>query len=315
MDRPTPRITVLGSINMDLVIRCAHLPQRGETIIAESVAEVSGGKGANQAVAAARLGAEVTMIGSVGDDAFADRLLENLEREQVDVSHVSRRSLCASGLAIVAVERSGENSIMVVPGANGTLSLEDVRKSADIIRQSDALLLQLEVPVETVIAAMQFARESGTRVIVNPAPVPQPFPKELLDADLICPNESEAEFILGVDIGSIEAGQRAAAELVSRGARYAIITLGGRGAIVCDGRSTEWVQPFPIEPVDTTAAGDAFAGALAVRWSAETGLIEAARFACAAGAVAATRAGAQPGMPTVSDVEQLMNSRGKNEAT
>ncbi len=311
MTNSASKLAVLGSINMDVVIRCAHLPVRGETIIAESSAEVSGGKGANQAVAAARLGADVAIIGSVGDDAFAETLLGNLKQDKIDVSHVFQRSQCASGLAVVAVEESGENSIIVVPGANGTLGVDDVTASADLIRASRTLLLQLEVPVETVMAAVRIARESDTRVILDPAPAVDPFPSELLDVDLLCPNQSEAALILGREVESVEAAREAATQLTRRGARNAIVTLGAQGAVVCDRTSTEWIEPFKVEPVDTTAAGDAFAAALAVRWDERSSLSEAARFACAAGAIASTRNGAQPGMPPRSDVEQLVRNGDK----
>ncbi|MCP4891960.1 MAG: ribokinase [Planctomycetaceae bacterium] len=311
MRNAAPKIAVLGSINMDIVVCCAHLPRPGETIIADSATEVCGGKGANQAVAAARLGADVTMIGCIGDDSFADHLLENLKREKIDVSHVARRSNCASGLAVVSVDETGENSITVVPGANGTLGVQDAVAAADVIRSSHTLLLQMEVPVETIIAAINIARDSNTRVILDPAPAPKAFPSELLKADLICPNQSEAGVILGREIGSVETARNAATELTQHGAENAIVTLGGQGAVLCDGGSPKWIEPFPIDPVDTTAAGDAFAAAVAVRWAEEKSLLAAAEFACAAGAIAATRAGAQSAMPTGEEIEQLMLNKGK----
>ena len=270
-----------------------------------------GGKGANQAVAAARLGADVTMIGCVGDDRFADHLLENLKREKIGVAHVARRSNCASGLAVVSVDETGENSITVVPGANGTVGVQDAVAAADVIRSSHTLLLQMEIPVETIIAAIKIARDSDTRVILDPAPAPKPFPSELLKTDLICPNQSEAGVILGREIGSVETARTAAKELTHNGAENAIITLGGQGAVLNDGGSPKWIEPFPIDPVDTTAAGDAFAAALAVRWAEDKSLLEAAEFACAAGAIAATRAGAQLAMPTREEIEQLILNKGK----
>ncbi len=221
--------------------------------------EVCGGKGANQAVAAARLGAEVAIIGCVGDDAFAKHLLENLVREEINVSHVSRRSNCASGLAIVSVDDTGENSITVVPGANAMLSVQEAIAAADVIRSSHTLLLQLEVPVATVIAAIEIARAANTRVILDPAPAPSQFARELFGADLICPNENEAAMITGSEVDSVESAQNAARELNRLGAGKAIITLGGQGAVVSDQSSIDWIEPFPIESVDSTAAGDAFA--------------------------------------------------------
>jgi ribokinase len=308
MPNRQPKVAVFGSINMDVVIRCGHLPAPGETIIADSSTEVSGGKGANQAVAASRLGAAVAMIGSVGDDVFADRLLSSLEAEKIDISHVTRRSNCGSGLAVVAVDDSGENSILVVPGANGALTVEDVRAATEVICASDTLLLQLEVPIEAVLAAIHIAKQGETRVILDPAPALNEFPADLLAVDLVCPNQSEAAHILGREIDSLAAAREAANELAHRGAKNAIITLGDRGAVVCDGKTTELVRPFTIKPVDTTASGDAFAGAIAVCWTEQTMLVEAARFASAAGAISATRLGAQPGLPTLAEVKQLANN-------
>lgn len=291
---------------MDLVIRCRHLPVAGETVIAHSSAEVPGGKGANQAVAASRLGANVAMIGSIGDDAFAPRLLQNLSNEQVDVSQVTRRTECPSGLAVVAVEDAGENLIAVVPGANGTVGVDDALRARDVIQASDVLLLQLEVPLETVIAALKLAHELQTRVILDPAPATTPFPSELFGADLICPNQWEASLILDQPVKTIEDASEAAITLTRRGVRNAIITLGEQGAVLSDGHTTQWIEPFSVEAVDTTAAGDAFAGALAVAWEQDSTLVEAVRFASAAGALAATRPGAQPGMPRLEEVRHLV---------
>lgn len=304
----SPRITVLGSINMDLVVRCQHLPRPGETIIAEDFREIPGGKGANQAVAAARLGASVSMIGRVGDDAFAGRLLETLRNEQIDTEAVLQTSDSASGVAIVAVEDSGENAILVVSGANARVSAADVAQHAERIRNSDVLLLQLEIPVETVLAAIRVARDAGVRVILDPAPVPGSFPEPLLHVDALTPNRSEAAAILGRGVDSADDARAAAHELVQRGARQAVITLGAEGAVLSDGHSEQWVPPFPVKTVDTTAAGDAFAAALAVRWAETHSLTDAVRFASAAGALAASRAGAQPGMPRRPDVDDLVDS-------
>ena len=290
---------------MDLVVRCANLPVPGETIIADSSSEIPGGKGANQAVASARAGGDVTMIGRVGDDAFADRLLENLRRENIDTVNVSRSKQCASGIAVVAVEASGENAIMVVPGSNGRVTPEDVEAAAGVIRKSDVLLLQLEIPLDAVLAAIKIATAADVRVILDPAPMPNSLPDEILNVDIICPNQSEASAIVGRPIETVDDARGCVSRLHHRGARNVIITLGGDGAVVSDGVSVEWIQPWKITPVDTTAAGDAFAGALALRLADGASLVEAARFAAAAGAIAATRVGAQPGMATRDEIEQL----------
>lgn len=290
---------------MDLVIACAHLPLPGETIIADSSSEIPGGKGANQAVSSARAGGDVTMIGRVGQDAFAGRLLDNLRREHIHVDSIRATAGCASGIAVVGVESSGENAIMVVPGANGRVTPEDVDAAAEVIREADVLLLQLEIPVESVIAAAAIAAAAGVRVILDPAPMPDRLPDRALQVDVVCPNQSEASSIAGQPIETIDDARDCVGQLHARGAKHAIITLGAQGAIVSDGTSIDWIPPFQVTPVDTTAAGDAFAGALAVRLAERASLIDAARFAAAAGAIAATRVGAQPGMPTRNEIEQL----------
>lgn len=291
---------------MDLMVRCAHLPVPGETIIADSSAEIPGGKGANQAVAAARADGEVTMIGRVGDDAFAGRLLENLLRANIGTGNVIETEHSASGIAVVVVEESGENAIVVVPGANGRVTPEDVDAAVDTIRNSDILLLQLEIPLDAVRVAIAIATEASVRVILDPAPMPSSLPEQILNVDIICPNQSEASAIVGRPVNTIDDARGCVSRLHDRGAKNVIITLGGDGAVVSDGGSVVWIEPFRITPVDTTAAGDAFAGALAVRLAEGSSLIEAARFAAAAGAIAATRVGAQPGMPTRSEIEQLL---------
>lgn len=300
------RIAVLGSINMDLMIRSAKLPLPGETVIAEAKVENPGGKGANQAVAAARMGAEVTMIGCVGDDSFAEELLQNLEIEGVQTQLVSRKRETTSGVAVVMVETSGENAILVVPGANGLVGPAELEQARQVICDSDVLLMQLEVSVETVIAAAKIAREAGVSVILDPAPAPAHFPMELLDVDLICPNQSEAAALLGQSVGLVEAAAALVPELAQLGPRRAIITLADQGAVLFDGEYVETVAAFEVDAVDSTAAGDAFAAGLAVRLAEQADLKEAVRFASAAGALAASGVGAQSAMPTREQIETLL---------
>ncbi len=306
MSGTKPRITIVGSINMDLVVRSRKLPAPGETITASNSVESPGGKGANQSVAAARLGADVIHLGRVGSDSFADRLIDNLNREGVKTDHVLRTPSISSGLAVVMVEDSGENSIVVVPGSNGEVTAVDVEQHADIIRESDVLVVQLEIPLDAVLAAIDIAREAGVKVIVDPAPAVENLPEELLRVDVICPNQSEAEILLGTPIESVQDARQAAWQLVRRGVKNAIITLGSEGAVLCDGETLEFLAPFAVEAVDTTAAGDAFAGALAVRWMETGDLLQATRFACAAGALAASKPGAQPAMPRRNEIEALL---------
>lgn len=303
------KIAVLGSINMDLMIRSAKLPLPGETVIAETKVENPGGKGANQAVAAARMGAEVTMIGCVGDDSFAEELLQNLTAEGIDTRFVTRKTNTTSGVAVVMVESSGENAILVVPGANGlvgNLELEQVRQ---VICESDLLLMQLEVPVETVIAAAAIAREAGVPVILDPAPAPAGFPAELLNVDLICPNQSEAVALMGKPLAALEDVVESIPLLAEQGPRQIIVTMADQGAVLFDGESVEIIPPFQIQAIDSTAAGDAFAAGLAVKLAEQATLREAALFASAAGAIAAAVAGAQTAMPTREQIETLITKQ------
>ncbi len=306
-----PAITVIGSINMDLVIRCRSLPLPGETVLAESTAEVCGGKGANQAVAAAQAGGNVTMIGRVGDDAFGERLVSNLRQADVRTQFVKPTVACPSGLAIVAVEQSSQNSIIVVAGANGRMTAADVESARTVIESSDILLLQLEIPTPAVVRAVGIGREAGVRVILDPAPAPSDWPPTLFNVDLLCPNKSEAAAILGTSaeaIDTVHQAESAARLIAQKGARNVVITLGELGAVLFDGKRAMRVAPYTVEPIDSTAAGDAFAGALAVRWAEQGDLAEAVEFANAAGAIAASRQGAQPSMATRGDIDELCST-------
>jgi ribokinase len=259
------------------------------------------------------------MIGRVGDDGFGQRLRSGLETNGVNVDHVATTARCASGLAIVAVEDSGENAILVIPGANGRLTPDDVLAAADVIGQADMVLLQLEVPLETTIAAIKLARDCGTRVILDPAPAPPPVAtlrdkhaaaiRELLQVEVACPNEAEAAALVGVGIETVADAERAAAILRTLGPKYAIVTLGARGAVFCGPDTNAALIPsFDVRAVDATAAGDAFAAALAIRLSQRCPIADAVRFACAAGALAASRPGAQPAMPAAHEVDALLQA-------
>lgn len=304
-----PHIVVVGSINMDLVVRCNRLPVPGETVLANSSAEICGGKGANQAVAAARVGGNVHMIGRIGDDGFGSSLLAGLKRERIHCDAVLETSGCSSGLAIVAVEEAGQNSIMVVSGANGRLSSEDLRRHRRWIEQADVLLLQLEIPTETVLQAIEIAQQAGVRVILDPAPVPATWDDAMLKVDLVCPNESEAAAICNFPVQNLDDAAVAVKELYNRGAKNVAVTLGSSGTLFFDGNEPLWLKPYPVTAIDTTAAGDAFAGALAVRWANGDSLVDAIQFANAAGAIAASRSGAQPSMGTYDEIEGLRKSQ------
>ncbi len=292
-----PLVVVVGSLNMDLVARSPHIPQPGETIIGGKLYMLPGGKGANQAVAAARLGAPTAMVGKVGQDAFATPLLENLAAAKIDHSFVQQDATSATGVALIVVDDAGENSIVVTPGANHNLSPADVMAAETAIAGAKVLLLQLEVPLETVCKAAQLAQAHGVTVILNPAPA-QTLPPELLNAvDILIPNETETEILTGMPVNNRTEAEAAAAKLRGRGVATVILTLGSKGALLVDGSQSVLVPPFNIIPVDTTAAGDAFVGGLAVALAEGKSLPEAVRWGNAAGALAATKLGAQPSLP------------------
>lgn len=306
MTNARPHIVVVGSINMDLVARMSRLPKPGETVHSDDFQTVPGGKGANQAVAAARLGARVTMIGRLGDDSFGDILRAGLIANSVDVEHVLVTSDCSSGVALIGVEATGANSITVVAGANARLTPHDVNLRADVIASADALIVQLETPVETVAAAIRIAREAGVRTILDPAPAPSGLlPSELMSVDILSPNQTEAEALTGVTVTDLAQAREAAFRLRELGARSIVLKLSELGALVMDEEQHE--QHIPARParvVDTTAAGDAFTAALAVALSEGRSLRDATHFGCAAGTLACTSFGAQPALPMIEAVLQ-----------
>lgn len=306
-----PHIVVVGSINMDLVVRVPRLPRPGETLHAHDFQTIPGGKGANQAVAAARLGARVTMIGRIGDDSFGSSLKTGLANEGIDVEHVRTIAGCSSGLALIAVDQAGENSITVVAGANAALTPDDVRRHSDVIAEADMLLVQLEVPLETVTCAVELARSHGVRTILDPAPMPDvPMPGGLFEVDVFTPNQSEAACLTG--IAPTDTGQQTLfiEGLRLRGARNIVLKQGARGAWLSTPEEETAVASFEVPVVDTTAAGDAFTAALAVGIGEKLSLADAVRFACAAGALATTRLGAQPAMPRRREVDELLAWKG-----
>lgn len=290
-------IVVFGSINMDLVARVPRLPAPGETLTGRSFATVPGGKGANQAVACARLGAATRMVGRVGDDVFGEALRRSLAGYGVEVSGVSTAPGLPSGVAMIAVDDRAENTIIVVPGANGAVGGEDVARLAAALEGARALLLQLEVPIEAVVAAAQAARARGCLTLLDPAPV-RDLPRELYAlADIITPNETEAAQLVGFPVDTPPAVERAAAALQSRGVRRVVIKLGARGAYAADEAGGRLYPPFAVAAVDTVAAGDAFNGGLATALSEGQPFEAAIRWGLAAGAISVTRPGAQPSMP------------------
>lgn len=298
---------VVGSINMDLVVGCDRMPQPGQTVVGRSFTTSPGGKGANQAVGAARLAARCVMIGRVGEDAFGRELIDGLSREGVDVEHVSRTAGVATGVALIHVDGVGRNAITVVPGANHALTPDDVEAAAARFAEADVLMLQLETPVETIEAALRVAKRFGVRTMLDPAPPPiGGLPAALREVDILLPNQHEAEAITGVRVDTIESAGRAAARLCESGAMAAVVKLAADGAVYLTGSQPPIHCPAPrVAAVDTTAAGDAFAAGLAVALAERMGWDEAMRLACCAGALAATRHGAQRSMPSRRLVEAL----------
>ncbi len=284
-----------------MVAMAERLPVPGETIIGRQFLMVSGGKGANQAVAAARLGADVTLIARVGNDVFGQNALTGFRTEGISTEWITQDASTPSGVALILVDSTGENVIVVAPGANAQLSPEHVRQAQAAIQTASVLLLQLEVPVDTVLEAARTAHASGVRVILNPAPA-QALPEELVRlADVITPNQTEAAILAGAQ-GEAKPPEALAQRLLAMGAGAVAMTLGAEGALLVTKEGAERVASPKVKAVDATAAGDAFNGALAVGLAEGLTLKEAAAFAVKAAAISVTRAGAQPSLPTRTEV-------------
>jgi ribokinase len=310
MEGNMPHIVVVGSLNMDLVVEVPVIPQPGETVLGNNFATYPGGKGANQAVAAARLGADVSLIGRVGDDAFGEQLLANARAEGVDVSHVGIDENAASGVAMISVDAKGQNSIAVASGANFELTAEHVAEAWSSLSAVDMVVMPLETPPETIATAAKLAKDSGVRVVLNPAPA-RPLDDELLARiDVLIPNEHEAGHLSGLSVTSAEEATLAGQHLIERGVGNVVITLGGLGALILTGASGDanvsHIRPHQVEVLDTTAAGDSFVAGLAVALGEGNSLEDAAAFANAAGAITVTRIGAQPALATRDEVKRLL---------
>ncbi|MUG99635.1 ribokinase [Scytonema sp. UIC 10036] len=291
-------IIVLGSINIDLVATTPRLPVAGETLLGQDFFKASGGKGANQAVALARLGIPTHMVGRVGGDSFGEELVNSLQESGVRTENIFVDETVSSGVAIIAVDVRGENQIIVIPGANGHVNEEDIKRLSHLLPEATALLLQFEIPIPTVVLAAQAAQVAGVTVILDPAPANKDVPKELYPlVDIITPNEVEAGQLVGFPVDGEDSARKAATVLRQWGVKNAIVKLGAKGVVCATAEETFFVPAFPVRTVDTTAAGDAFNGGLAAALHEGLSLHQAVVWGAAAGAIAATKPGAQPSLP------------------
>lgn len=298
-----PGITVIGSSNTDMVIMTSHFPAPGETILGGDFLMNAGGKGANQAVAAARCGGKVSFIGKIGDDIFGRSALENIRNEGIDTSGLVTDAEAASGVAQIIVNSEGENSIVVAPGANLKLNRDDIDNAYAKFGLGEIILMQLEIPVDTILYTAKKASALGKKVILNPAPATT-LPDDLYKClYLITPNETETEQLTGVKVSNIQSAEKAAKIFTDKGVENVIITLGEKGAYVYSAALNEIVPSYQVKAVDTTAAGDCFNGVLAVGLANGKDLLESVRFANRAASLAVTRAGAQVSLPTRKEVE------------
>ncbi len=299
-------VVVVGSSNTDMILRVARVPRPGETLLGGEFSTAPGGKGANQAVAAARAGGRVAFVARLGRDLLGDAALAGFQKEGMGLSHVYRDAAQPSGVALIFVGSDGENSIGVAGGANQQLSVRDIGRARGLISKARVLLLQLETPLETVQAAARIGREAGVEVILNPAPACS-LPDALLrDISMLTPNETEATLLSGQTVNDPASAARAAQVLLRRGVRRVIVTLGAKGALLATSEGTQLIPGFKVKAVDTTAAGDVFNGALAVRLAEGRALVDAVRFAHAAAALSVTLHGAQPSIPARAKIEAML---------
>jgi len=301
------RVTVLGRINMDLVVRVPALPRPGDTVLGGRLLTLHGGKGANQAAAAARLGADVRMVARVGGDAFGQDLLRGLREDGIDVSGVACDPSEPSGVALIVVDDGGQNTVTVAPGANAGVGEAELARLSAGLERADVLVLQLEVPLPAVRAAVAAARAAGALVVLNAAPAQPLAGQAIPDVDVLVVNEGEAAQLSGLPVGDSESAEAAAARL-GQSARAVVITLGAAGSVLWEAGRTSRVAARPVRAVDATAAGDAFVGAAAFGLAAGWPVMDAVQLGGAAGAAAATKLGARTSLPTRSDLNRLFGS-------
>lgn len=303
------KVCVLGSLNMDIVVKVNNMPKVGQTIIGDDLVNVPGGKGANQAVAARRAGSEVYMLGKVGKDDNGYRLVKELANDGISVEYVFQDEQRITGTAIITVNDEGDNSIIVIPGANMGISEEELEKTKEVIKDSDVLVAQFETSIDKTIEAFKFAKQCGVTTILNPAPAKE-IPQELLKyTDIIVPNETEALELTKVKVVDLESAHKAGEMLLNQGVKYVIITMGEKGAAIISHEACDMVPAYKVEAIDTTAAGDSFIGALSSKLNSKDLHYENLKSAIAFGnkvsSIAVQRKGAQPSIPTLEEVLKI----------
>lgn len=297
-------ICVIGSLNMDLVVNVDKMPKPGQTIIGSNFKEVPGGKGANQAVAMARLNGNVSMIGKVGEDGFGQTLINSLKNDKVDTTYI-KTTKGATGVALITVDNNAQNSIVVSPGANFEVKEEDIDNNIEAIKNSDIVVLQLETPLNTIKYALKKSKELNKYTILNPAPALKLDDEIIKNVDLLTPNETELEIISGVSIETEEDIQKAAQIMIEKGVKELIVTLGSKGSLYINKEKSIFKKAYKVEAVDTTAAGDSYTAALAVALSKDQSIEEVMDFASKVGALSVLKEGAQSSLPTLEDVENF----------
>lgn len=307
MKQDTPTIAVVGSSNMDLVVKSKRIPAVGETILGGDFIMAPGGKGANQAVSAAKLGAQVFFIAKLGDDIFGSQSLNNFKKEGVNTKYVLQTREAPSGVALIMVDEEGNNLIVVAPGANQRLSPQDVKEAESDIASSGALVAQLEVPIETIEFAAGLANKCKVPFILDPAPAQKLSPQLLKMVDVLTPNETEAQLLTGVEVTDDDSARRAAENLLQCGVKAVILTMGAKGFLLAANDRIEFVTARKVKAADATAAGDAFTGSLAFGLAKGQTLSDAALFANNVAALSVTKMGAQPSMPTLQEVESFIS--------
>lgn len=301
------KIVVIGSSNTDMVVKTNRFPDPGETILGGTFFMFAGGKGANQAVAAARMGGDVVLVSKVGNDVFGKQAIEGFQKEKINTSYISTDHEKASGTALIIVNEQGENKIVVAPGSNDTLSREDILKAAAEIEDAEVLLMQLEIPIDSVVFAAAHGLKTESKVILNPAPA-QELPNEIYaNLYLITPNETEAQLLTGIEVKDDESIRAAAEVLLDKGVRNVIITLGARGAYFQNEYQSFFIDAPQVEAVDTTAAGDIFNGTLAVALAHKKDWKSAIELACRTASISVTRMGAQASAPFLSEISSSSN--------